>query len=478
MSVSFPSQPALWMEPSVGSYHIGGGTPNLGYIGGMFLTQNYTEYNPNLNGGVYHINNPDPWTQYPYANQSEYPQGIYFEDWNNLTHGNVDYTICIGFCIDYYLFHPYNVGQCTIFSAHNSQIELVYNYVGLSNTRNFTTKNNNSIYAQHTALNIPLDDPSAPEIGKFYVYVYTISYENLERRIKIYRASDQAVIYDYSLSRAMTGIGFQPANSAYPNFQIGYNTANWNRASLYVGNFNYWELGFNESQMDNLAAHYLNKYSVTPDLNAPNKQIGTNLTNCTIIRYEGGFDNRNFHNVIWEIVIFVDGHVELRFSTLTAATGGFSGVWNGNGSDGVTTTSWPNSGYSYVWDMSKSVLSNINLTNNGLYRNGSIVSQTNYPTLSGQNSATALGSTPTGSGWVTLTQSYADNAFEAVPLLEGTIIHGRKQDYAYVSSNSYITFEAGDTLHYPGTSTPSLTKISINGGDRSYRRVFYKYDSM
>lgn len=468
MSLAFPSQPALWMEPSVGSYHVGGGTPNLGYIEGRFQTIQSTEYDPHLNGGVYHINNPEPW-QNPDVN----PQGIYFENWNELAEGNLDFTVCIGFCIDYYLSDPYssNTYRCDILSCSNWKFGLSYNYLA-NDTYNFTTKYPNS--EDH----LPLDSAEAPEIGKFYVYVFTSNWDNDSSRIKIYRATDQSVIYNKALS-ASNDRAFEKTSNSYPSFRIGHSSfgINYYKASLRVGNFNYWELGFTESQMDNLAAHYLNKYSVIPDLNAPNKQIGTNLTNCTIIRYEGSFNNENYENVIWEIVIFVDGHVELRFSKDTAATGGFSGVWNSDGSDGVTTTFWPKSEYSYVWDMSKSILSNINLENNGLYRNGSITYGTNAA-LSGQNSATVLGSTPTGSGWVTLTDSYADNAFVTVPLLEGTIIHGRKQNYAYVSSNGYITFGGGDTLNNPDESTPSFTKILINAGDRSYRKVFYKYDSM
>lgn len=194
----------------------------------------------------------------------------------------------------------------------------------------------------------------------------------------------------------------------------------------------------------------------------------------TLIRWEGwasssGGTPGDANSSVYEIYIFTNGYIELRIGTWNLAGSGISGHYNSSGT-GVAfpliSGSSLTQNVNYLWDATGT---NPTIYLDSQYVDGSIVS--------GSSVAPSLGAGPaaswTPSGWTSLQNASADDAYVTVPITSTTIM-GTLRSNAYVGSNAYITFGGGSTL-YSGLSTtsPALDKFMFNAADRSYLRVAY-----
>lgn len=90
--------------------------------------------------------------------------------------------------------------------------------------------------------------------------------------------------------------------------------------------------------------------------------------------------------------------------------------------------------------------------------------------LLGVNGATSF----PASGWTSLQNSSADDAFVTVPLPFTFYLGGTGYTSTFVGSNSYLTFGSGTNV-YSGLSAtnPALPKVMFGAADNSYQRVSY-----
>lgn len=185
----------------------------------------------------------------------------------------------------------------------------------------------------------------------------------------------------------------------------------------------------------------------------------------TLIRYEGSTGTSGTvgaSNCIYEIYIFTNGYVELRFGTWSNS-GGVSGHYTSGGT-GVSFTPLQNN--TFTWDATGT---SPTFYNGYQYINGA---------LSAAGSTTpSLGASSTGSwppvGWTSLQNGSVDDSFVNVPITS-TNIMGSARTTAFVGSNAYITFGGGSS-NYSGLSTtnPAFDKFMFMAADRSYQRVAY-----
>lgn len=80
------------------------------------------------------------------------------------------------------------------------------------------------------------------------------------------------------------------------------------------------------------------------------------------------------------------------------------------------------------------------------------------------------------SGWTSLQNAHADDAFVTLPFnFTNFVLNSTSYSSAFVGSNLYITFGSGSTV-YSGisVSNPNLNKLMIAPADYSYQRVAYK----
>ncbi len=86
----------------------------------------------------------------------------------------------------------------------------------------------------------------------------------------------------------------------------------------------------------------------------------------------------------------------------------------------------------------------------------------------------AGGATWTPSGWTSLQNASADDAFVTVTI-PSFIINSTTYTSAFVGSNTYITFGSGSTVYSSlGAAAPALNKIHLGAADNSYQRVAFR----
>lgn len=80
------------------------------------------------------------------------------------------------------------------------------------------------------------------------------------------------------------------------------------------------------------------------------------------------------------------------------------------------------------------------------------------------------------SGWTSLQNASADDAFVTVPFnFSNFVLNNTSYSSAFVGSNLYITFGSGSTnFSSLSASNPALNKLMIAPADYSYQRVAYK----
>jgi hypothetical protein len=184
-----------------------------------------------------------------------------------------------------------------------------------------------------------------------------------------------------------------------------------------------------------------------------------------LVRYEGTSTTSGTpgsSTCIYEIYLFVDGYMEVRFGSWANAGSGISGQYT---AAGVGTSFSPASSTSYVWNSSGT---SPTFTSSATYQNGSIVAGNALPSLG----TTSVASWPPA-GYTSLQNASVDDNFVTVTIASTTIM-GTARTAAYIGSNAYITFGSGSSL-YSGLSTtnPALDKFMFNAADRSYQRVGY-----
>lgn len=207
------------------------------------------------------------------------------------------------------------------------------------------------------------------------------------------------------------------------------------------------------------------------------KTSSSSAINYTLIRWEGwasssGGTPGDANSNVYEIYIFTNGYIEARFGNW-GITGGIKGQYTSGG----TGTAFPDVGanasmvqnVTYVWDASGTSPTIYTESN---YTNGSIVAGSIAPS---EGAGPAASWPP--SGWTSLQNASADDAFVTVPITSTTIM-GTARTNAYVGSNAYITFGSGSTEYlFLSSTVPALDKFMFNAGDRSYLRVGYKTGS-
>lgn len=462
----FPSAPSIWLDCSVEYFDYANARfVSLGHAGGYLNiagNASVDNYRPNINGGVMLLNNTT------------------FNGGHVLRHslntvpqfGLTSFTCCIAFAPSA-SFSNYPVTYGT-FGKNTLGASF---FVGTDTGGNPYTRVSfgNYSYTMYSSTFVP-------QLNYFYIVVFTNSWEYGQSRIKIWQASTGSNIINYKLNSNLvnlSGAVTQYNDTAY--LTLGNSSGNVTSGSnmgMYLGNWIWWDHGMTEAQMNNVAAAILPKYSQTPIV--PTGYLagsGGSTVDCTIIRWEGTNTTSGSpggSNTIWEMVIFVDGYVELRLSTVFTDDSGISGVYTSSGS-GVSA-SWNSTynGYCFVFDAS-AVSSSTSISTGYLYRNGSLTTQTSYPTLSGPNYS--ISGAP--SGFTSAVSNSVDDGSVAISLTGTTTIFGTTYTTAYVGSNGYVTFGGGSS-QYSGlsTSSPALNKIFVDAADRSYQAVSYKYDSL
>lgn len=185
-----------------------------------------------------------------------------------------------------------------------------------------------------------------------------------------------------------------------------------------------------------------------------------------LVRYEGAAGTAGTPGAstcIYEIYLFVNGYMEVRFGSWGSVGLGISGQYTAAGvGTGFTTAS----SASFVWDASGT---SPTFTSGVTYQNGSIVVGNATPS----QGTTSTASWPPTAAWTSLQNASADDAFVTVTIASTTIM-GTARTAAYIGSNAYITFGSGSTAYSSlSTTNPALDKFMFNAGDRSYQRVAY-----
>lgn len=184
-----------------------------------------------------------------------------------------------------------------------------------------------------------------------------------------------------------------------------------------------------------------------------------------LVRYEGAngtVGTPGASNCIYEIYLFVNGFMEVRFGSWANAGTGISGQYTAAGV-GVSFT--PASSTSFVWDASGT---SPTFTSSATYQNGSIVAGNALPSLG----TTSVASWPPA-GYTSLQNANVDDNFVTVTIAATTIM-GTSRTSAFIGSNAYITFGSGSSAFSSlSTTNPALDKFMFNAADRSYQRVGY-----
>jgi hypothetical protein len=184
-----------------------------------------------------------------------------------------------------------------------------------------------------------------------------------------------------------------------------------------------------------------------------------------LVRFEGSSTTSGTpgaSNCIYEIYLFVDGFMEVRFGSWAIAGSGISGQYR---STGTGTSFSPAGSTSYVWN---SRVTSPTFTSSATYQNGSIVAGNALPSLG----TTSVASWPPA-GYTSLQNGSVDDSFVTVTIAATTIM-GQSRTSAFIGSNAYITFGSGSSAFSSlSTTNPALDKFMFNAGDRSYQRVGY-----
>ena len=184
-----------------------------------------------------------------------------------------------------------------------------------------------------------------------------------------------------------------------------------------------------------------------------------------LVRFEGGSTTSGTpgaSNCIYEIYLFVDGFMEVRFGAWANAGSGISGQYT---AAGVGTSFSPASSTSYVWN---STGTSPTFTSSATYQNGSIVAGNALPSLG----TTSVASWPPA-GYTSLQNASVDDNFVTLTIAATTIM-GTSRTSAFIGSNCYITFGGGSSAYSAlSTTNPALDKFMFNAADRSYQRVGY-----
>lgn len=187
--------------------------------------------------------------------------------------------------------------------------------------------------------------------------------------------------------------------------------------------------------------------------------------NYTLVRYEGSSTTSGTpgsSNCIYEIYLFVNGFMEVRFGSWANAGSGVSGQYT---SAGTGTSFSPAGSASFVWNATGT---SPTFTSGVTYQNGSIVVGNALPSLG----TTSVASWPPA-GYTSLQNASVDDNFVTVTIAATTIM-GTSRTSAFIGSNAYITFESGSTAFSSlSTTNPALDKFMFNAADRSYQRVGY-----
>ena len=185
--------------------------------------------------------------------------------------------------------------------------------------------------------------------------------------------------------------------------------------------------------------------------------------NYTLVSFEGGSGTSGTpgaSNCIYEIYLFVDGFVEVRFGSWAIAGSGISGQYT---SAGTGTSFSPAGSTSFVWNATGT---SPTFTSSATYQNGSIVAGNALPSLG----TTSVASWPP-TGYTSLQNGSVDDNFVTVTIAARTIM-GTSRTSAFIGSNAYITFGSGSSAFSSlSTTNPALDKFMFNAGDRSYQRV-------
>lgn len=280
---NLPGTPSLWLDFSAGIGSSGTTIQNLGWKGGSFnRTNTYGDgvYYPDLNRGVYFLNN----------SATSSGRTITF----NETPSTADYTLCLGFAIKdsrvysnltYFYLLSGNYLRPSIQIANNSGTGIFRLFNG---STTFDTT----------------DTSLKPEDGKFYVLVMTNSWHDGYSAVKMYDATTRVARLNHQFNSNTSYLSFnhRALAGSQQDLRIGgfYSSINTYNTGMYVGNFNYWETGMTEAQLDIIASYYLDKYSQVPNLNgkgynqdvvSANYAIPLKQTNNTSTSdYTGGFN--------------------------------------------------------------------------------------------------------------------------------------------------------------------------------------------
>lgn len=193
------------------------------------------------------------------------------------------------------------------------------------------------------------------------------------------------------------------------------------------------------------------------------KQAPSTTIAYQLVRFEGGSGTSGTpgaSNCIYEIYLFVNGFMEVRFGAWANAGSGVSGQYT---AAGVGTSFSPASSTSYVWN---STGTSPTFTSSATYQNGSIVAGNALPSLG----TTSVASWPPA-GYTSLQNGSVDDSFVTVTIAATTIM-GTSRTSAFIGSNAYITFGSGSSAFSSlSTTNPALDKFMFNASDRSYQRV-------
>jgi len=197
-----------------------------------------------------------------------------------------------------------------------------------------------------------------------------------------------------------------------------------------------------------------------------------NRLSYTAIRFEGFHDYTSQtqpgnSNCMYECYFFENNVIELNFGNWYAPiTGAVAGLYSANGTSLASYSPDANTGFVFVPNATATVYT-VNTSNS--YITGAVVTR----------QALDLGSAPattwTPSGWNSLQNAYADDQNVSSNLHLNILFNNTSRGTVYIGSNFFITFGGGSNVTNPSSTNPALDKIIMNGGDRSYQRVGYKY---
>ena len=173
---------------------------------------------------------------------------------------------------------------------------------------------------------------------------------------------------------------------------------------------------------------------------------------------------------MYECYFFSNNVIEINFGNWNnSITGAIAGFYTAAGTQLAAYSPAATTGFVFV---PNATATSYTVSSSNSYVTGAIVSR----------QALDAGNAPAGTwpptGWTSLQNAYADDAFVSQSLGSAILFNNISQNTVYIGSNFYITFGGGST-NYSGLSTtnPALDKIMMNSGDRSYQRVAYKNGS-